>query len=172
MLMEHSHPHHETCAHESAHTARAPEALAEAEHACAERGVRLTPIRKQVLEALYTTHRPMSAYDVIDGLAAMGVKRLAPVTIYRALDFLMAEGFVHRLASHNAFIACPFRHSDHDLVVFMICEACGGVDEVTSEPLAHALSVIAQDHHFTPHARVIELQGACSHCRDKELTPS
>jgi len=166
--MEHSHTHHETCAHESAHTARAPEALAEAEKTCETRGVRLTPIRKQVLEALYTTHRPMSAYDVIDGLAAMGVKRLAPVTIYRALEFLMAEGFVHRLASHNAFIACPFRHTDNDLVVFMICEACGGVDEVTSDPLTRALQTIADDHHFTPRARVIELQGSCAHCREKE----
>jgi Fur family zinc uptake transcriptional regulator len=167
--MEPSHPHHETCAHESAHTARAPEALASAERACITRGLRLTPIRKQVLEALYTTHRPMSAYDVIDGLAAMGIKRLAPVTIYRALDFLMAEGFVHRLASHNAFIACPFRHSQEDLVVFMICEACGGVDEITSEPLSSVLQTIADDYHFTPRARVIELQGRCAHCHTKEL---
>jgi Fur family zinc uptake transcriptional regulator len=168
----HASGHGGSCAHEAAHAARAPEALAEAERQCEERGLRLTPIRKQVLEQLYATHRPMSAYEVIDGLAAGGIKRLAPVTVYRALDFLMAEGFVHKLESRNAFIACPFRHARGDLVVFMICEACGGVDEVTSDPLTRALSAIAEDHHFTPRARVIELQGACAHCREEKMPVS
>jgi Fur family zinc uptake transcriptional regulator len=170
--MEHNHSHTDPCAHESARSARAPEALAEAEKACAARGLRLTPIRKQVLETLYSTHRPMSAYEVIDGLALAGMKRLAPVTIYRALDFLMAEGFVHRIASRNAFIACPFHHSQNDLVVFMMCEACGGVDEMTSEPVTKALASLADTHHFRPHARVIELQGLCAHCHENERMAS
>ena len=172
----HSHPHDhavgEACAHGEAHAARAPEALAAAEKHCAERGLRLTPIRKQVLQTLYATHHPMSAYDVIDCLNAAGVKKLAPVTVYRAMDFLIGEGFVHRLASRNAFIACPFHHARGDLVVFMICETCSGVDEVTSEPLTRALAAIAEDHHFTPHARVIELQGLCAHCRLEEKLPA
>jgi Fur family zinc uptake transcriptional regulator len=95
----------------------------------------------------------------------LGVKKLAPVTVYRAMDFLIEEGFVHKLESRNAFIACPFQHSRGDLVVFMICEQCKGVDEVISEPLTRTLSAIAEDHHFTPRARVIELQGLCAHCR-------
>jgi Fur family zinc uptake transcriptional regulator len=172
----HSHPHPhalvEACAHGEAHAARAPEALAAAEKHCTERGLRLTPIRKQVLQTLYATHHPMSAYDVIDGLTAAGVKKLAPVTVYRAMDFLITEGFVHRLASRNAFIACPFHHARGDLVVFMICETCSGVDEVTSEPLTRALAALTEDHHFIPHARVIELQGLCAHCRLEEKLPA
>jgi Fur family zinc uptake transcriptional regulator len=163
-----AHRHGEACAHGEAHAARAPEALVAAENYCAEHGLRLTPIRKQVLEALYATHHPMSAYDVIDGLSALGVKKLAPVTVYRAMDFLIGEGFVHKLESRNAFIACPFQHSRGEVVVFMICEQCNGVDEVMSEPLTRTLSAIAESHHFTPRARVIELQGLCAHCRDEE----
>src|SRR3954451_10190569 len=81
----HMHEHGEACAHAAEHLARAPAAIAEAGAGCAARGLRLTPIRKQVLEALYTTHRPMSAYDLIDTLSEGGQKRHAPVTIYRAL---------------------------------------------------------------------------------------
>ena len=107
----HEHAHHPGeggCAHAQDHAARGPAALAEAESACAARGLRLTPIRRQVLNALYATHRPMSAYDLIDRLAAEGgAKRLAPITVYRALDFLMENGFVHELESRNAYHRLP-----------------------------------------------------------------
>lgn len=164
----HSHEHSASCAHEAEHAARASEAMAEAQSYCDENGLRLTPIRRDVLGALYSTHRPMSAYEIIDRLAVDGGKRQAPVTIYRAMDFLVGVGFAHKLESRNAFIACPFHHRSGDLVVFMICERCGGVDEAMSEPLTRALSEIAERNHFAPRARVIELQGACAHCRDED----
>ena len=164
----HSHEHGASCAHETEHAARASEAMAEAQSYCDENGLRLTPIRRDVLGALYSTHRPMSAYEIIDRLAVDGGKRQAPVTIYRAMDFLVGEGFAHKLESRNAYIACPFHHRSGDLVVFMICERCGGVDEATSEPLTRALGEIAEHNQFAPRARVIELQGACAHCRDEE----
>jgi Fur family transcriptional regulator, zinc uptake regulator len=160
----HAHEHGETCAHAAEHLARAPAAIAEAEAGCVARGLRLTPIRKQVLEALYTTHRPMSAYDLIDTLSEGGQKRHAPVTVYRALEFLVENAFVHRLESRNAFIPCPFHHAPGDLVVFMICEQCGGVDEAVSDELRATLAQIAQRQGFTPHAKVIELAGSCAHC--------
>lgn len=160
----HAHTHDGPCAHAAEHAARAPQAIAEAEAACAARGLRLTPIRRQVLEALYATHRPLSAYDLIDALGGEGQKRLAPVTIYRALDFLLENAFVHRLESRNAFIACPFHHAPGDLVVFMICEQCGGVDEAVSDELRRTLAQLARRQGFTPHARVIELAGSCAHC--------
>ncbi len=142
--------------------------MAAAETYCSANGLRLTPIRKDVLGALYSTHRPMSAYEIIDRLALGGGKRQAPVTIYRAMEFLVGVGFAHKLESRNAYIACPFHHSSRDLVVFMICERCGGVDEATSDPLTRALAEIAERNQFAPRARVIELQGACAHCRDED----
>ncbi|WP_406855037.1 transcriptional repressor [Alsobacter sp. KACC 23698] len=171
----HEHAHHPGeggCAHAQDHAARGPAALAEAESACAARGLRLTPIRRQVLNALYATHRPMSAYDLIDRLAAEGgAKRLAPITVYRALDFLLENGFVHKLESRNAFIACPFHHAPGDLVVFMICEECGGVDEAVSDELRGALSHLAAAQGFRPSANVIELAGCCAHCGEPAHAP-
>lgn len=143
-------------------------ALAEAEKICLERGLRLTDIRRNVLEALYATHRPLGAYDLIERLAEKGLKRLAPVTIYRALDFLMENGFAHKLASRNAFVACPFHHRADEVVVFLICEECGGVDETVSDELTDALAAIVKRERFKQQSRVIEIVGACAHCRGSE----
>jgi Fur family transcriptional regulator, zinc uptake regulator len=163
------HPHGSAgaggCAHATDHAARAPRALADAEGWCRARGLRLTPIRRAVLEALYATHRPMSAYDIVEAIAGGGERRLAAVTIYRALDFLTSQGFAHRLASRNAFIACPFHHGPADPVVFLICERCGGVDEAVCEDLSRDLAGVAERVGFVPRSRVIELAGLCAHCR-------
>ena len=167
--LDHSHGHSHgsgACDHARDRAARVPAAMAEAVESCEARQLRMTPIRRQVLEALYANHRPASAYDLIETLAAAGDKRHAPVTIYRALDFLLENGFAHRLESRNAFIACPFRHAPGELVVFMICESCGGVDEAVSEPLSAALADLAGSQGFRPRARVIELAGRCAHCHD------
>ena len=161
-------PHHDhgPCAHAAGRSTRAPEALAEAEALCWARGVRLTPIRRDVLAVLYGTHRPLGAYDIADALGEKGHRRLAPITVYRALEFLLAEGLAHRLASRNAFVACPHRHGAGDLVAFLICEACGGVDEMSSPPLGKALSRLLDAERFEPHLQVLEISGRCAHCRE------
>jgi Fur family zinc uptake transcriptional regulator len=139
--------------------------MADAETACQERRLRLTPIRRLVLEALHATHRPVSAYELIEQLGPQNGRMLAPITIYRALDFLLDAGFAHRLESRNAFIACPSRHEPGDLVVFMICDRCGGVDEAVSDELRRALTKLSGSHGFNPKAQVIELAGSCAHCQ-------
>jgi|GEM_PF-203784 len=154
----------EVCAHAHDHAARAPLALEQAGALCKARGERLTPIRQRVLAALYSTHKPISAYEVIEALAAETDKKLAPVTIYRTMDFLIAQGLAHRLESRNAFIACPAHHAPDELVVFMICESCGGVDEVGSDRLGQALQELTRQHGFKPQLRIIELAGTCAHC--------
>ncbi len=164
MSAHHDHHHDHACAH-AAHQAQAAQgALAQAESACRARGVRLTRIRRAVLEALYATHRPMGAYDLVEALRRDGERALAPVTVYRALDFLMEQGLAHRLASRNAFVACPHGHAPSDLVAFLICEACGGVDELSSEPLSAALSGLLARERFAPRTQVLEIAGRCSHC--------
>jgi Fur family zinc uptake transcriptional regulator len=160
---QHHHDHDQACAHADHQHARGPEALARADAACRARGARLTPIRRAVLEALYATHRPLGAYDIADALSASR-GRLAPITIYRALDFLIAQGLVHRLASRNAFVACPHEHGSRDLVAFLICETCGGVDELSSTGLSSAVSHLLQDEGFEPHLQVLEIAGRCAHC--------
>ncbi len=122
-------------------------------------------MRREVLEALYATHRPLGAYDIIEVLAKRDGRRLAPITIYRALDFLLEQGLAHRLASRNAFIACPHGHGADDLVAFLICEACGGVDEVSSSGLAGSISDLLAGEGFEPKLQVLEISGRCAHCR-------
>jgi len=166
------HHHHHgdcNCAHAQSQSDRAADALQRAETLCRKRGVRLTRIRRQVLEALYATHRPLGAYDIADALSRVEDQRdkrhLAPITIYRALNFLLEQGLVHRLISRNAFIACPHGHNPGDLVVFLICEDCGGVDELSSEPLAQAVLDMMTEQQFEPVMQVMEITGRCSHCR-------
>jgi Fur family zinc uptake transcriptional regulator len=140
------------------------EALSHAEALCAERAQRLTPIRRRVLEVLLESHKPLGAYEIIERVAADG-GRPAPITIYRALDFLREHGLVHRIESRNAFVACVNNHSGGDLVVFLICERCGAVGEASSQAVADQLKAAARAAGFTPKAPVIEVTGVCSHCR-------
>lgn len=156
---------HAACAHATVRAAEAPTALAAAEAVCRERGLRLTPIRRDVLSALYATHRPLGAYDLVEALAGKGERRVAPITVYRALDFLLEQGFVHKLETKNAFVACPHRHEPGDLVVFLICEVCGGVDEASSPEVGKALGRVLGEAHFAPRAQVVEIAGTCAHCR-------
>jgi Fur family zinc uptake transcriptional regulator len=140
------------------------DAMATAEAICLERGQRLTPIRRKVLAALLASHKPLGAYEIIDRLAPKG-PRPAPITAYRALEFLRENGLVHRIESRNAFIACVHTHAAGDLVVFLICEHCGTVGEASSADVAATLTSAARAAGFTPKSPVIEIGGICAHCR-------
>jgi Fur family zinc uptake transcriptional regulator len=157
------------------------DALAHAEALCAERSQRLTPIRRQVLEVLLESHKPLGAYEIMDRaathrgrLAPSGGKlapsgaRPAPITIYRALDFLRDNGLVHRIESRNAFVACVSNHASGELVVFLICDHCGAVGEAASAAVTDQLKAAARAAGFTPKAPVIEIGGVCAHCRNHD----
>src|SRR5258707_2589594 len=139
------------------HDRCASSAIAHAEAQCAARAQRLTPIRRQVLEALLASHKPLGAYEIIDRLA--GDTRPAPITVYRALEFLRDNGLVHRIESCNAFIACVHTHVDGDPVVFLICERCGAVGEAALPTLAATIKSAARAAGFTPKSPVIEISG-------------
>ncbi len=143
------------------------DALAHADALCAQRSQRLTPIRRQVLEVLLESHKPLGAYEIMDRAALTGT-RPAPITIYRALDFLRDNGLVHRIESRNAFVACASNHASGELVVFLICEHCGAVGEAASAAVADHLKSAANAAGFTPKAPVIEIGGVCAHCRTHE----
>jgi Fur family zinc uptake transcriptional regulator len=140
------------------------DALAHAEALCAQRSQRLTPIRRQVLEVLLGSHKPLGAYEIMDRAAADG-SRPAPITIYRALDFLRDNGLVHRIESRNAFVACVSRHEHGEMIVFLICEHCGAVGEAPSAAVADQHKSAARAAGFAPKAPVIEISGVCAHCQ-------
>jgi Fur family transcriptional regulator, zinc uptake regulator len=141
-------------------------AIAYAEAQCTARAQRLTPIRRQVLEALLESHNPLGAYEIIERLAEKN-GRLAPITIYRALDFLRQNGLVHRIESRNAFVACVHNHAGNDLVVFLICERCGAVGEGPGAAVGEALKASSRAAGFSPKSPLIEIVGICSHCRTR-----
>ena len=143
------------------------DALTRAEEACGARGVRLTPLRRRVLQALAESHSPLGAYDIADKLK----KTRDPVpamSVYRALDFLLAEGLAHRIESQNAFLACIHGHDSDDIVLFLLCERCKRVAEVTSGALGRDLSQAARGVGFSARGRVLEVSGLCNACKKAE----
>ena len=146
------------------HERCASDAIAHAEAICRKRHERLTPMRRAVLEALLASHAPLGAYELIDRLAKQGA-RPAPITVYRALDFLRAQGLVHRIESRNAFIACVHNHDSGEPVVFLICEKCGAVGEAAAAAVANTIKTASRAAGFTPKTPVIEISGICAHCK-------
>jgi len=147
------------------HGSCASAAITHAEELCAARAQRLTPMRRHVLEALLASHKPLGAYEIMERLAQRS--RPAPITVYRALDFLRDNGLVHRIESRNAFVACVHHHADSDPVVFLICERCGTVGEAPGGAVAETLKGSCRAAGFTPKSPVIEIAGICSHCRER-----
>ena len=139
-------------------------ALAHAEAVCADRAQRLTPLRRRVLEALAASHKPLGAYEIIEQIAGDG-PRPAPITVYRALDFLLENGLVHRIESRNAFLACAHDHDETSMVAFLICDHCGSVGEIPAAPVAQSLNAAARASGFAPKLSVVEIAGTCAHCQ-------
>jgi Fur family zinc uptake transcriptional regulator len=138
--------------------------LTRAEEACDQSGRRLTPLRRRVLEVLAASHSPVGAYDIVERLKQASESAPA-MSVYRALDFLVTEGLVHRIESRNAFLACNRGHGSDEVVVFLLCERCGIVAEVKSDAVGRDLSRAAGAVGFEAHAPVLEIKGLCATCR-------
>ncbi|OSM01731.1 putative ferric uptake regulator family protein [Magnetofaba australis IT-1] len=116
-----------------------------------------------MLEILALSHAAMGAYEILDRYAEDG-KRAAPATIYRALEFLLELGLIHRIASLNAYVACPARQT-HDPAALLVCDACGVVSEIPSERGMESLRAQADALGFSIRALVLEAHGLCPNCR-------
>ena len=148
------------------HTSCISNAVVSARDACAKAGLRLTPVRERVLEILLQEHRAMGAYDVLDRLREEGLGSQPPV-IYRALEFLVSNGFVHRVERLNAFIACA-RPGEAHAPAFLICRKCSGVAEATGSQMGSGLGKLANDAGFEIESTVVEAEGICPNCRKSE----
>ncbi|MCF7200526.1 zinc uptake transcriptional repressor Zur [Pseudomonas oligotrophica] len=139
-------------------------ALAEADHLCQRQGVRLTALRKRVLELVWQSHRPLGAYDILAALSEQDGRRAAPPTVYRALDFLLENGLVHRIASLNAFIGCSHPEHPHQ-GQFLICRQCHTAIELEQPSIAQAIEAAAATVAFSVEAQTVEVVGLCAPCR-------
>lgn len=138
-------------------------AMAHVDSACAEEGLQMTPVRRRVLEILLEGHRALGAYEILDRLRAEGLGSQPPVA-YRALDFLRRAGFVHRIETLNAFVACTKGGEGH-VPAFLICRQCHRVIEASAEPAQGQLESAAEGAGFAIETAVREAEGLCAACR-------
>jgi len=147
------------------HRRCADSGLARADAIAADRGLRLTPVRRRVLQLLLEAHRAMGAYEVLERLGDEGFGKQPPVA-YRALDFLVEHGLAHRVRRLNAFAACTQPGTAHE-PVFFICAACGAVAEAPAGRVRRALQSLADEIGFQIGRVNIEAQGSCPSCRER-----
>ncbi|MFN3937606.1 MAG: Fur family transcriptional regulator [Gemmobacter sp.] len=138
-------------------------ALIRAEAMAAERGLRLTPVRRRTLEILLEDHRALGAYEVLDRLAADGFGRQPPV-VYRALEFLVDHGLAHRIERLNAFAACTHPASEHQ-PAFLICTGCNRIAEAPADAIRRAFDTVGAEAGFAIAATSLEATGTCGTCR-------
>lgn len=165
-----SEDHHDGHAHTHAGSGSGSreQALALAEEYCRERGEKLTPIRRKVLELLLESGRATKAYSLLDEMRQIHPGS-APPTVYRALDFLLSAGLVHRIESINAFTVC------HDLTqcqhgILVVCQQCGNVTELHQPKLRQALVAQILDAGYRLASDEIELKGLCADCEAAEAS--
>jgi Fur family zinc uptake transcriptional regulator len=138
------------------------DALAAAEALARSRGERMTPLRRQVLEIVLESHRPIGAYDVLAALTRDRAKA-APPTVYRALEFLLGQGFVHRIDSLSAFVGC-FAPGRAHRSRFFLCLRCGRAAEIDDRELDDALVAAAGRAGFAAARETVEIAGVCGDC--------
>ena len=138
-------------------------ALEDARAVCIERGVRLTPVRQRVLEIIWQGHRPLGAYAILEVLSGEGHSP-APPTVYRALEFLLTQGLVHRLSSLNAFVDCS-RPGHPGAGQFLLCTECGTAAELNDPGIERAIEIGAAAEGFVCNDHTVEISGICPNCR-------
>ena len=139
--------------------------LSQAELLCRERSARLTHQRRLVLEILWQRAKPMGAYDILDALRQQ-LPSAKPATVYRALDFLLEQGLIHRLETMNAFVSCTHPESPHESQ-FLICKDCGEVEELEDRGIDKTLGKAERACGFQAEDRVVEVKGRCARCTRK-----
>lgn len=135
-----------------------------AEQISKERGHRWTEMRAAVFACVLDQDKPVTAYQLIDQLSKKQNKDIKPASVYRSLDALCELGFVVKIESLNAFMACahPEHHHEH---VFLVCRQCGAADELADHSVSKRLSADATHQGFKIEKQVLELQGSCRDCQ-------
>ncbi|MDR3357329.1 MAG: transcriptional repressor [Desulfovibrio sp.] len=139
-----------------------PDCPAEAENPRGRQGVRLTSLRRAILEILMAADFPVKAYDLIEYMRDKG-KRVTPATIYRTLDFLLQNGLVHRVNSLNAYIPCTGEHNNHALLM-VTCSGCQKTTEIDDQDLYDSMRSRLEELGMSLQGGCIEIQGMCKEC--------
>jgi Fur family zinc uptake transcriptional regulator len=147
---------------------RLAKAVERANQAFADKNLRFTKLRQDVFQEIAATYTSIGAYDILARLAEKGT-RLAPISVYRAIDALLEAGVIHRLESKNAYFAC--RRLDHQTgrrPIFLSCEKCNAVQEVDSEGIFDTIDRVSRGANFQPRVKFVEVSGLCRACAPKK----
>ena len=160
----------EPCLTPAIFSRRTVAALDQAELACARRGARLTALRRLVLGLVLDSPKPAGAYELLERLRGHH-GGAAPPTIYRALDFLLDQGLIHKVERLSAFIGCVHSAASHEhhedaehMVQFLICSRCGRVEELSDPSIGQSLQHAAAGSGFVIHGSTVEADGVCGEC--------
>ena len=137
-------------------------AMHEAESICREKGLRFTELRREVLRLIWISHVPAKAYDILEKLKGKAWSAQPP-TVYRALDFLLETGLVHKLDSINAYIGCSHPRKQNECY-FLICTDCNEAKEYSSPELSNAMELTLDKNSFRPRKVTLEVLGRCGEC--------
>ncbi len=137
-------------------------AIRTAEQVCNQRGARFTPIRREVLELIWESHKAVKAYDLLDRIKPRA-GTAKPATVYRALDFLLEQGLIHKVESLNAFIGCSFSGHQHEQLL-LTCVRCHEVEERPGEHVMDAIAKELEQAVFTMLHKAVEIHGVCARC--------
>lgn len=155
--------HRDDCTDPHHHVHSGDAFVSEVERACEARGLRLTPLRATALRLIADAGRPLKAYELLELMKATH-EGAAPPTVYRALDFLLENGFIHKLSSINAFVACHHPGGERHAVPFLICDHCQTAIELEDDEIVRLLDARARALGFTPRAQTLEVHGVCATC--------
>ena len=138
------------------------EALIEAKTICDQRGVKLTKLRETVLKLIWKNHTYVKAYDLLEELKKID-DSAKPPTVYRSLDFLMENGFIHKIQSLNAFVGCS-HPGEHNECYFLICKECRNIEECHSENINKFVQSTSSNNNFSANQVTLEISGICQEC--------
>jgi Fur family transcriptional regulator, zinc uptake regulator len=138
---------------------------AEVEQSCASKGLHLTPLRRRILSIVAEAPAPLGAYAIIEELSRAQHKAVAPPTVYRTLEFFLANGFLHKIESRNAYAPCAHLGHDHHGIL-LICGRCGRTDEIENARFDALLQATAAEAHFVTQRQVVEIGGLCERCAE------
>jgi Fur family transcriptional regulator, zinc uptake regulator len=137
--------------------------LTQAQQRCMAQGAKLTQLRERIYELLLRREGSSKAYDLLADMQTTD-RNVVAMTVYRALDFLVAQGLVHKVASNNSFVVCHHDHHPHSDPVFMVCERCGDTREWDDPHLVQNLSQALTTSGFQVHG--MEIKGECARCHE------
>lgn len=145
---------------------------------CRHHRAQVTVLREQVLDLILAQHGVIKAYDILAQLQVTATSVVAPPTAYRALDFWVEQGVLHKVAAVNGYIVCRHSgehehhasgnctHEPHEQAIILVCTQCHSVDEQRTHEWQQ-LQQGLQRTGFQLDDEHVVLTGICQQCQQQ-----